>query len=192
MHVLVLLTYSDVTTAFFSGHIQVSPKYLVFEWSESIMLLTLEKWKLYNPPDFMIQGKLCEYFAILRDFFLPRFFSESVSYPSAPSLPLLIFPSLFLPALLSSLVWRWGDSAVFPQHPWTFPSASLALPRQILRPCFLSPPQRYVSPLLSVPTSEILLQSKSLCLLVSFWSSQRYQSGYSKMTEKYFWPVHPS
>lgn len=43
MHILVLLTYSDMTVAFFSGHIQVAPKHLVFEGSESIVLFTLEK-----------------------------------------------------------------------------------------------------------------------------------------------------
>lgn len=41
--------------------------------------------------------------------------------PPASSLPLLILPSPFLPALLlSSLIQRWGDSAVFPQIPWLF------------------------------------------------------------------------
>lgn len=54
MHILVLLTYSDMTIAFFFGHIEVAPKHLVFEGTESIVLLVLEKWKLYNPPDFMI------------------------------------------------------------------------------------------------------------------------------------------
>jgi len=104
MHILVPLTYSNMTIAFFSGRIQVAPKHLVFEGPESIVPLIPEKQKLYNRPDFMIQPKLHEYFAILRHFFLPLFFSESVSYLPASSLPLLIFASLFLPALLSSLV----------------------------------------------------------------------------------------
>lgn len=43
-----------MTIDLFSGHIQVIIEHLVFEGSESIMLLFPEKWKLYNSPDFMI------------------------------------------------------------------------------------------------------------------------------------------
>lgn len=40
-----------MTIAFFSSLIQVAPKHLGFERSKSIIL---EKWKLYNPPNFMM------------------------------------------------------------------------------------------------------------------------------------------
>lgn len=94
----------------------------------------------------MIQTKLCELVCILRYFFHILFFFPLQEYPHPlhpPSnysffflfsqLHPITFLSLSLPALLRSLVQRWG---VFPQIPMIFSAVSLILPSQILSPFF--------------------------------------------------------